>query len=139
MSGGHFNYSQFELLEILSQVGEDKQVITKWPKLAELFKALGQTLGDIQHDMDWDLSGDTEIKNNEEFQEQYIGKILDIILKQTPDKWFPKGKWATIQAIQSRVARNTCENCNGSGQIDMKMGYLICDECEGLGEILWTK
>lgn len=53
--------------------------------------------------MDWDLSGDTKIEPDEDFNRKQFGTLLDELLKIAPDEWFPRGKWATIQAVQARA------------------------------------
>lgn len=103
MSGGRWNYQGYLLDEILANVGNDPDVIKMCPKLAELLAELGPALAHVEHDLDWHVSGDTEIKDSVLFEKLVIAKILVLTLKSAPDEWFPRGKWATIQAIQRRI------------------------------------
>ena len=102
MSGGHWNYSGFRIQDALVEISEDEEVKSRWPLIAGLFTDLGQFLHEIEHDMDWDLSSDSVIPDDTKFDKESVGKLLEAVLKVSPDKWFPRGKWATIQAIQGR-------------------------------------
>ena len=59
----------------------------------------------VERDMDYDLSGDSHIPDDEAFDRAAFAAVLDALLKAAPDAWFPRGKWATIQAIQARAAK----------------------------------
>lgn len=102
MSGGHWDYSGFKLQNILENIAEDEEMKARWPDLAELFSDLGPVLYEIEHELDWHLSGDSIIKDNRKFSDAAIWKILEVAMKAAPDSWFPRGKWATIQAVQER-------------------------------------
>lgn len=75
MSGGHWNYSQYKIEEMLGDVGGYGQVILSYPKTAAAFRRLSQVLGGIEHDLDWWLSGDSGqlTKTDEDM-------VLDILL-----------------------------------------------------------
>ena len=102
MSGGHWDHSGYKLQDILITIAEDEAVKARWPELGKLFDALGNVFYDIEHDLDWDLSSDSSIKDDRQFSDAAIGKILEVAMKAAPDSWFPRGKWATIQAVQER-------------------------------------
>jgi len=102
MSGGYWDYSGFRLQEALETIADDEAVKTRWPELAQLLQDLGPILYEIEHDLDWDLSSDSSIKDDRQFSDAAIGKILEVAMKAAPDSWFPRGKWATIQAVQER-------------------------------------
>ena len=102
MSGGHWDYSGIRLQDILEIIATDEEMKTRWPDLAQLFGELGPILYDIEHDIDWDFSGDSSIKDDRKFSDAAIGKIFEAAMKAAPDSWFPRGKWATIQAVQER-------------------------------------
>ena len=82
MSGGHWDYEQFRVRECMQNVGEDGQVIIRFPKLAQVMRDLGEVLEDIIHDLDWDLSGDTEIDDDPAFEASAIRSIGAVISKK---------------------------------------------------------
>jgi len=99
MSGGHFNYAGNKIFNGLEDIYNDDEVERVWPITCALLSELGGKLSDIEADMDYFISGDTvSVPDDEEM----VGKLLDVVLKACPDDWFPKGKWATIQAFQAR-------------------------------------
>ncbi len=59
MSGGHWNYAQYRIEDLLNEVGQDYAVVSVYPRVAEAFRNLGVELGQIEHDLDWWISGDT--------------------------------------------------------------------------------
>ena len=103
MSGGHWEYDDRKLESILLMIAEDEKVQERWPEIGQVFAALVPLLLKSSHEMDWDLSGDLSITNDHEFSESTIGEILEAVMKVAPDAWFPRGKWATIQAIQGQI------------------------------------
>lgn len=102
MSGGYWNYTGFKIQQNLQSVAEDESVRERWPIISKIFSPLSDILYDIEHNMDWDLSGDSRIEEDESFDRAAAGLILTEIMKACPDEWFPKGKWATIQTFQER-------------------------------------
>lgn len=102
MSGGYFNHAGRDISEGLEAIGNAPQVIQRWPRAASLLKDLAKTLERIEHDIDWDLSGDTSIRDDEAFDVEVVAAVLNVAMRNCPDLWFPRGKWATIQAIQER-------------------------------------
>ena len=103
MSGGHWEYSGFGIQEALQLIANDPSVQERWPLLSHVFNKLAPLLYRIEHEIDWDLSGDSKIESDGQFDLVAVGAILDILLKELPDTMFPKGKWATIQAWQGRT------------------------------------
>jgi hypothetical protein len=103
MSGGHWDYAGSKVRDALANLSEDKQAKRRWPCLASLLGRLAEVIYDLEHRMDWALSGDHLIENDEEFDKKAVGLILECAMKAAPDKWFPRGKWATIQAVQGRM------------------------------------
>lgn len=59
MSGGHWNHAQYKIEDLLGSIGEEYQVHIHYPRLAQAFRNLAIELGQIEHDLDWWLSGDT--------------------------------------------------------------------------------
>lgn len=79
MSGGHWDYEQSRLEEVMVRVGNDGQVVRRFPKLAQVYRDLGSVLSKIAHDIDWDLSGDTEIKDDRQFEIEMLEKIAKVL------------------------------------------------------------
>jgi hypothetical protein len=61
----------------------------------------------MEHTMDWDLSMDSRIPDDGQFEQRAIFALLEPAMKAAPDAWFPRGKWATIQAVQARATPDT--------------------------------
>ena len=104
MSGGSWEYQQYFLEEILKTIGQDYAVASNFPVLAELFRELGIKLRGIADDLDSHASSDVIIKDFRQFEKDATVIILILAMKAAPDELFPRGKWATIQAIQERTA-----------------------------------
>ena len=102
MSGGHWNYIGDDVREGLRTIADDAEAARRWPMVAGICGLLSDVIHDAEHGMDWDLSGDTIIHDDEKFDRFHTARILEAVLKCAPDGWFPRGKWATIQAVQSR-------------------------------------
>lgn len=79
MSGGHWNYSSLQLQEALESIGEDSVVQQRWPKTAEMFRALGAHLAALEHDMDWDISDDQSINDDGAFDHTATLKALRLM------------------------------------------------------------
>jgi len=82
MSGGHWDYSHFRIRDGLENVGEDGNIILRFPKLAQVFRDLAGFMDDTINDLDYDLSGDTEIENDKDFEEKAIRELLKILSKK---------------------------------------------------------
>ena len=78
MSGGHWNYNQSRLEEILSEVGQDWSH-TRWPQTMATLRALAPVLADIIGDMDWDLSGDSSISDDIAFDAESMKKLRKVL------------------------------------------------------------
>jgi len=102
MSGGHWDYCGARIRDGLEAMGEDKEIKKRFPDLAIILEELAWVFYKMEHEMDLDLKGDSKIKDDREFENQAIGKVLDVVLKNTPDKWFSQAKWTTIQAFQRK-------------------------------------
>ena len=102
MSGGTFDYAGSICRDHLEEVGTHPDVQRRWPLTAQVFKGLADILYDTEYTMDYDLAGDTRIPSDAAFDMATVGAVLTWLMKVAPDEWFPRGKWATIQAIQGR-------------------------------------
>ena len=72
MSGGHWDYDQFKMRNVLECVALDVEVKVRFPKLSRELRRLGYTLEMVVHDLDWDLSGDTKIADDGDFEHRAI-------------------------------------------------------------------
>jgi len=79
MSGGHWEYRQYSVKDLLLDVGNDGKLLQRMPKLCQVFRSLAVLLDDTVHDLDWDLSSDTLIEDDEEFQSQFIKRLGELI------------------------------------------------------------
>ena len=79
MSGGHWNYDGFQMRNHLENIGRDKEVKKRFPKLAKVLLDLSVVMGDIDHELDWDLSCDQMIENDKKFEEESLKKLRSII------------------------------------------------------------
>jgi len=107
VSGGHWQYMGYRIHDDLFTVSEDGDVAGRWPLICKTAAAFGTWFQAAEHEMDYDISGDTSIREkfgDETFDRAEFAKLLDALLKIAPDEWFPRGKWATIQAVQQRAA-----------------------------------
>ena len=87
----------------LEEIAGDKYVARRWPKLGTLLSALGPMLRRLEHEMDWGLSGDSPIEDDAAWDATARHAILEVAMKAADDHLFPRGKWATIQAVQERM------------------------------------
>jgi len=102
----------YRIHDDLFTVSEDGDVAGRWPLICNVMSAFGTWFQAVEHEMDYDISGDTSIGEtfgDETFDRAEFAKLLDALLKIAPDEWFPRGKWATIQAVQQRAAPATTE------------------------------
>ena len=67
MSGGHWGYAGARLDYTLTEIAHDPAVGERWPQVAALLTSLGTTLRALEHEMDWDLSADTHIEDDSEW------------------------------------------------------------------------
>lgn len=65
MSGGRWQYARWQY--DLRSVGEDASVQKRWPLVSSAFVDLANALAEVEHDMDWCLSGDTVIEDDAAF------------------------------------------------------------------------
>jgi len=84
MSGGHWGSAAFLIQENLSWVADSEEsdlnyVKDEYPELSKILLALGDTLYEIIHAMDYDVSGDSFIKNKKVFEKQAIEKLNQAI------------------------------------------------------------
>jgi hypothetical protein len=76
MSGGHFDYKQHRLRDILEEISFDQEVNIRFPKIAMVYRKLTPIIYQNIHDLDWDLSCDSSIKDDKEFEQLFIAKLL---------------------------------------------------------------
>jgi len=73
MSGGHWDYKQFEAVGLLTEVARDAML--RWPKTARRIEALSAALGEILHEMDYDFSGDAKVRDDKTFDDQAVIRL----------------------------------------------------------------
>jgi len=79
MSGGHFGYSGARLEDDLDNIARDPYVKDRFPELSNMLLELGDILREMEHEMDWDLCGDTFIKDDRVFENEVLNKIFDVV------------------------------------------------------------
>src|SRR3990167_2125262 len=99
MSGGHWQYSGWKLQHTLERIAGDETVKARWPRIAQLFDAMAPILFEWRHEMDWDISSDSHIGDDDGFETRVCHSILEAAMRVASDRLFPRGKWATIQAV----------------------------------------
>lgn len=82
MSGGHWDYSQFKIRDALEDVGKDGRVLLRFPKLSQIMRDFSTLFEQVIHDLDYDLSDDSYIDNDEKFEQKFIEKIGKIVKKK---------------------------------------------------------
>ena len=97
MSGGIFNYEDVKFRMMIEDFtdknnknevkenlyNEDLQI-----NLIEYLNKASLILCDFLHDVDWHLSGDSKIHNQEEFLNKYKEKFLELSLNEKTLKYF---------------------------------------------------
>ena len=79
MSGGHWNHSGYKIKEIFESIGNDAEVKERFPKLGNVFIKFGDILSEIEKDLDWDICGDSTIKNDIVFETDSLSKLNDVL------------------------------------------------------------
>ena len=77
MSGGHWHYVQHRIQDELQSIASDEEVVKRFPRLAHYLSDLAERLHGVIHDLDWDLSGDTHISNDLEFEQIALGVLRE--------------------------------------------------------------
>ena len=82
MSGGHWDYRQFSITNTLMDVGRDGDIVLRFPKVAQIFRDLSVLIGDTIHALDWDLSGDSLIKDDSALESDFVANLGNVIDKK---------------------------------------------------------
>jgi len=80
MSGGHWDYQQYNTCEFLNDIAVD--TYKRFPKLSQIHEDFSTLFAEVWHDLDWDFSGDSEIEDDEEFEKVFVEKLGKIIRKK---------------------------------------------------------
>jgi hypothetical protein len=75
MSGGRWDYSQYQMESCLYDVGHDPDIRKRFPDLAARLVDLAQVLGKVVRDLDWDLSDDSSIEDDKAFEKEALDKL----------------------------------------------------------------
>lgn len=82
MSGGNWDYVQGRIQNDLETVAnEDPAVMERWPRLRRALLSLSVSLYTLIKDMDWDLSGDSYIKDDETWEANALSILASAIEK----------------------------------------------------------
>lgn len=81
MSGGHWNYAGSRIENELLEIANDEAVIRRWPHLAALLANLAPELNRCEHDMDWDLSCDSIIKDDRVWERERLSALAAVLLR----------------------------------------------------------
>ena len=76
MSGGHWEYVGFKIQEDLKFIAKDEEAVKRWPILMKLLGELADTIYAMEHEMDWDLSQDSIIKDDKGFEMKHAMAIF---------------------------------------------------------------
>jgi len=79
MSGGHWNYRRHMVQEHLDEVAMDGTVMKRFPKLAGVFSELSSVLYDAIRELDYDLSGDSRIDEDREWERSALKALQDAL------------------------------------------------------------
>ena len=79
MSGGHWDYGQFRMQEVLEMVSRDSAVVLRFPKVAGVLSALATKLGSLVHELDYDISGDTTIDDERAWEDQALLTLAEAL------------------------------------------------------------
>ena len=78
MGVGRWDYKQYTVEDLLKEIAHDREIKKRFPKLAKLYLDLSTLLADNIHQLDWDLSGDSTIKNDKNLEKDFIEKLREI-------------------------------------------------------------
>ena len=78
MSGGHWDYAGHRIQEYLQEIGRDRQIRERFPSISHILVRLGETLYRLEHDLDWDLSGDSITKDDGAWEIEAIKELKNI-------------------------------------------------------------
>lgn len=79
MSGGHFNYVGSRLEDDIRTIAEDEDVRRRWTRLAGVLEKLAGVLSKVEHNIDWDLSGDALIEDDRLFEEACLRELREAL------------------------------------------------------------
>lgn len=61
MSGGRFDYCGTRIRDDLLLIAQDRDVVRRWPQLAERLAAIANSIAQIEREIDLELSGDRSL------------------------------------------------------------------------------
>ena len=85
MSGGHWEYQGGATRQHLWGVAHDPAVRKWWRLMARVYQALTDWIAETEHAMDWDLSGDESIEDDDRFCRESFSDLLATLLLIAPD------------------------------------------------------
>lgn len=81
MSGGHWDYVGTRIRTGLEDIANDPETQARWPLLGAALERLGDALYKVEHDLDWDLSGDTPIPDDPAHEEAALALLRKALEK----------------------------------------------------------
>lgn len=77
MSGGHFNYMEYQLSDALKGIGNDEEAMKRWPLLCRLLREMADVTFESLKEIDYDLSGDSRIKDDAVLELKFLRSVRD--------------------------------------------------------------
>ena len=83
MSGGHFDYKDYGVRDLICDVSHDVKKDSKI--LSKVVKDVGTWLTDLIYELDYHYAGDTEIDDFRKTETKYLRKLESITTKYNKD------------------------------------------------------
>lgn len=84
MSGGQWGHSGYVISDLMEVIAQDKGVKAKWPEIARIYRTLASWVRTTEHDMDWDLSGDSGV--GEYWEKDMIAWLESVVDENKKDE-----------------------------------------------------
>lgn len=78
MSGGHWDYAGARIRNELGEISIDPEVSRRFPRLARVLRNIGYVIYEIEHDLDWDFSGDSHIGDDVAFENSCLADLRSV-------------------------------------------------------------
>ena len=86
MSGGYWGYVAWRIKDSLQEISEDEIALKRWPTISKIFENLAEIIYHSVHEMELDLSGDSHIPDDKEFDIRIAREILTSVVEACPKK-----------------------------------------------------
>jgi hypothetical protein len=113
VSGGHWGYSGATIRDGLEAIAEDDTVMRRWPRISSALAGLATVIKVAENDMDYDISGDSTIKDDVHFEAVIMQRLVVAIgygqqLKDISDSV------ASLEARLAQIKQEIKEASNGN-------------------------